>query len=61
MVQADLFDHCGLGKQERKPRCAYLDEFEFCFNNRKNAFLFRDTMLKLIHSPNLESKNLVTA
>jgi transposase-like protein len=37
---------------------AYLDEMCFRFNNRKNDFLFRDTMLKLIASPNLEYKNL---
>jgi len=38
---------------------AYLDEMTFRFNNRKNPFLFRDTMLKLITSCNLEYKNLV--
>lgn len=38
---------------------AYLNEFEFRFNNRKNPFLFRDTMLKLIASPNMEYKKLV--
>jgi transposase-like protein len=38
---------------------AYLDEMCFRFNNRKNPFLFRDTMLKLIDSPNLEYKNLI--
>jgi hypothetical protein len=37
---------------------AYLDETCFRFNNRKNEFLFRDTMLKLIGSPNLEYKHL---
>jgi transposase-like protein len=37
---------------------AYLDEMCFRFNNRKNDFLFRDTMLKLIGSPNLEYKQL---
>jgi transposase-like protein len=37
---------------------AYLDEMCFRFNNRKNEFLFRDTMLKLIGSPNLEYKQL---
>lgn len=37
---------------------AYLDEMCFRFNNRKNQFLFRDTMLKLIDSPNLEYKDL---
>jgi transposase-like protein len=38
---------------------AYLDEFEWRFNNRKNPHLFRDTMLKLIGSPNLEFKSLI--
>ena len=37
---------------------AYLDEFEWRFNNRKNPYLFRDTILKLIASPNLEYKQL---
>ena len=37
---------------------AYLDEMCFRFNNRKNPFLFRDTMLKLIDSPNIEYKQL---
>src|SRR5882762_5252920 len=37
---------------------AYLDEMCFRFNNRKNPYLFRDTMLKLIDSPNLEYKQL---
>jgi transposase-like protein len=37
---------------------AYLDEMCFRFNNRKNKYLFRDTMLKLIESPNLEYKQL---
>src|SRR5947209_15949710 len=37
---------------------AYLDEMCFRFNNRKNPYLFRDTIQKLIASPNLEYKNL---
>jgi len=37
---------------------AYLDEMCFRFNNRKNQFLFRDTLIKLIISPNLECKRL---
>jgi transposase-like protein len=37
---------------------AYLDEMCFRFNNRKNPFLFRDTVLKLITSPNVEYKDL---
>ncbi len=36
----------------------YLDEMVFRFNNRKNQFLFRDTLIKLILSPNLEYKDL---
>ncbi len=32
---------------------AYLDELEWRFNNRENPWLFRDTLLKLIHSENL--------
>jgi hypothetical protein len=40
---------------------AYLDEMTWRFNNRKNPFLFRDTMLKLIHSDNLEYKELTKA
>lgn len=39
---------------------AYLDEFEWRFNNRKNPFLFRDTILKLVASPNLEYKKLTS-
>jgi len=30
----------------------------FRFNNRKNPYLLRDTMLKLIGSPKLEYKDL---
>ena len=37
---------------------AYLDEMCFRFKNRKNDFRVRDTMLKLIGSPNLEYKQL---
>ena len=36
----------------------YLDEFEFRFNNRHNPFLFRDTLLRLLQSSNLEYKEL---
>jgi hypothetical protein len=38
-----------------RPLPAYLDEMTWRFNNRKNPFLFRDTVLKLIASGNLES------
>jgi len=37
---------------------AYLDEFEWRFNNRKNPFLFCDTILKLVTASNLEYKKL---
>jgi len=48
----------GAAKGLRAHLPAYLDEMCFRFNNRKNEFLFRDTMLKLIGSPNLEYKHL---
>jgi transposase-like protein len=38
----------------------YLDEFEFRFNNRENSFLFRDTLLRLLASTNLQYKNLIS-
>jgi transposase-like protein len=44
-----------------KHLAAYLDEMTWRFNNRKNPYLFRDTMLKLIHSDNLEYKELTAA
>ena len=37
---------------------AYLREMTFRFNNRNNRFLFRDTLMKLIESGNLEYKEL---
>ncbi len=39
---------------------AYLDEMCFRFNNRKNPYLFRDTIIKLIQTPNLEYKELTS-
>jgi transposase-like protein len=44
-----------------KHLAAYLDEMTWRFNNRKNPFLFRDTMMKLIASDNLEYKKLTKA
>jgi len=44
-----------------KHLAAYLQEMTWRFNNRKNPFLFRDTMLKLIASDNLEYKQLTAA
>jgi len=40
---------------------AYLEEMCFRFNNRQNPYLFRDTIIKLIESPNLEYKKLTKA
>ena len=40
---------------------AYLDEFEWRFNNRENPFLFRDTLKKLVESDNVEYKKLVAS
>jgi transposase-like protein len=44
-----------------KHLAAYLDEMTWRFNNRDNPFLFRDTMIKLIQSDNLEYKELTKA
>ena len=38
---------------------AYLDEMAFRFNNRENAFLFRDTILKLLEAKTLPYRRLV--
>lgn len=38
---------------------AYLDEFEFRFNNRHNRYIFRDAMRELLTAENIEYKELV--
>jgi transposase-like protein len=48
-------------KVSAKHLAAYLDEMTWRFDNRKNPFLFRDTMLRLIHSDKLEYKELTKA
>jgi transposase-like protein len=48
-------------KISAKHLSAYLDEMQFRFNNRKNPYLFRDAMQKLIEAPVLEYKNLIAA
>jgi transposase-like protein len=40
---------------------AYLQEMAWRFNNRTNPYAFRDTMIKLIESPKMEFKKLVTS
>ena len=40
---------------------AYLNEMCFRFDNRKNPYLFRDTLLKLLQSEHLEYKELIAA
>jgi transposase-like protein len=40
---------------------AYLDELEHRFNNRKNQYLFRDTLLKLVSAEKLSYSELVKA
>jgi transposase-like protein len=45
-------------KVDAKHLPAYLDEMCFRFNNRKNPYLFRDTLTKMLQSPNLELKEL---
>jgi len=39
---------------------AYLDELEWRFNNRDNPWLFRDTLMRLLESDNLEYKILTS-
>jgi transposase-like protein len=40
---------------------AYLQEMTWRFNNRKNQYLFRDTLIRLLQSDNLEYKELTKA
>lgn len=37
----------------------YVDEFEFRYNNRTNRYLFRDTLLNLLTTSNIEYKELI--
>ena len=37
---------------------AYLDEFEFRFDNRDNPYMFRDTLLRLIASDKVTYEEL---
>jgi transposase-like protein len=56
-----LFDRAVVGsyhKVSKKHLPAYLQEFEFRFNNRDNPYLFRDTLLRLIEADNLTYQEL---
>lgn len=39
---------------------AYLDEMSFRFNNRHNPYLFRDTLIRLLGTPTMEYRQLVS-
>src|SRR5204862_996164 len=57
-----LFDRAVIGsyhKLSKKHLGAYLQEFEFRFNNRENPYLFRDTLLRLIEGDTLTYQQLV--
>jgi transposase-like protein len=43
----------------KKHMDAYLDEFEWRFNQRENPYLFRDTLVKLLSTPKMEFKELI--
>jgi transposase-like protein len=38
---------------------AYIQEFEWRFNGRKNEYLFRDTLIRLLNTPTMEFNKLV--
>ena len=46
-------------KLSEKHLDAYLDEFEWRFNNRENQWLFRDTLMKLVKAEALQYRELV--
>lgn len=57
-----LFNRSVIGSYHKlsiKHLDAYLNEFEWRFNNRSNPYLFRDTLIKLIASQKLEYRELI--
>ena len=57
-----LFDRSVIGAYHKlsvKHLSAYLDEAAFRWNNRDNAFLFRDTILRLVEADTLTYEGLV--
>lgn len=58
-----LFDRAVIGsyhKVSRKHLPAYLQEFEYRFNNRENPFLFRDVLLRLLDAKSLPYSELTS-
>jgi transposase-like protein len=58
-----LFDRAVIGsyhKLSKKHLPAYLQEFEFRFNNRENPYLFRDTLVRLVEAGALTYDALVS-
>jgi transposase-like protein len=56
-----LFDRAVMGSYHKlsvKHLPAYLQEFEFRFNNRENPYLFRDTLIALIQGETLTYEDL---
>ncbi|MCZ7582669.1 MAG: IS1595 family transposase [Deltaproteobacteria bacterium] len=45
-------------KVSKKHLAAYLDEFEFRYNNRKNRYIFRDAMREIVGAGNMEYREL---
>lgn len=59
-----LFDRSVIGAYHKlsvKHLPAYLDEAAFRWNNRRNPYLFRDTIMALVEGDTLTYKELVTA
>ncbi len=53
---------CALGSYHHlsvKHLDAYLDEMAFRYNNRENAYLFRDTLMKLIGADGMTYQELI--
>jgi transposase-like protein len=58
-----LLDRAIMGSYHRlsvKHLPAYLQEFEWRFNNRENPYLFRDTLMRLVKAEPLPYKDLIT-
>ena len=59
-----LFDRAVIGsyhKVSKKHLPAYLQEFEYRFNNRDNPYLFRDVLLRLIDAETLTYEQLTAS